>query len=91
MANSSKYDADFRADAVKRFRKAADEMPLASMSAIGNAIAGELGIARSTLMSWVSAAGDLPVPTWGEIHRLRARNAMLEREVKRLRELVGEE
>ncbi|WP_426722043.1 hypothetical protein [Corynebacterium auriscanis] len=91
MANASKYDAEFRAEAVKRFRHTVEQMPLASMSAIGNAIASELGIARSTLMSWVSAAGDMPVPTWGEIHRLRAHNQMLEREVARLKEIVGEE
>lgn len=64
-----------------------DQMPLASTSAVSQTVAADLGVARSTLMSWVRAAGQLPAPTWGEIHRLRAENALLKSEVQQLRAL----
>lgn len=90
MSNSSNYDADFRRKAVDAFVSTAEQMPMASKSFIGESVAQDFGIARSTLMGWVTAAGKMPMPTWGEIHRLRAEKQKLELEVARLRRQLGQ-
>ncbi|MGV0870461.1 helix-turn-helix domain-containing protein [Corynebacterium kalidii] len=84
----SGYDEDFKVHVVDRYRAYFDEHPV--LTAAARSAAEECGVSVTTVHKWAEEQGRKPIPTWGEIRRLRAerdhlraRVAMLESQLER--------
>lgn len=72
---TSSYSDEFRIKAVDAF--VAYFQASSGLTSAARMAAEEFGIAPSTVRTWAEEQGRTPTPTWGEIRRLRAQNAIL--------------
>jgi hypothetical protein len=75
MQATNGYPQEFRIQVVDRFL---EYFAVSSvLSAAARSTSDEFHVASSTVLKWAEAQGRIPVPTWGEIRRLRAEVAHL--------------
>lgn len=72
---SSGYDEDFKIHVVDRFNAYFGDHPV--LTAAARSAAEECGVSVTTVHKWAEEQGRKPIPTWGEIRRLRAQNENL--------------
>ena len=80
MQATNGYPQEFRVQVVDQFLEyfAASKV----LSSAARSTSNEFGVAPSTVLKWAEAQGRIPVPTWGEIRRLRAEVLELRRRLK---------
>ncbi|WP_312980522.1 helix-turn-helix transcriptional regulator [Corynebacterium sp.] len=79
---SSGYDEDFKVHVVDRFNAYFADHPV--LTAAARSAAEECGVSVTTVHKWAEEQGRKPIPTWGEIRRLRAENDNLRERVAML-------
>ncbi|MDN5726555.1 MAG: helix-turn-helix domain-containing protein [Propionibacteriales bacterium] len=84
---NSAYDEDFKIHVVDRFNAYFVDHPV--LTAAARSAAEECGVSVTTVHKWAEEQGRKPIPTWGEIRRLRAENDNLRARVAMLEEQLG--